>query len=376
MNKNIDLLMCASVSAQAGGMYILTQGVAMTLREHGIKVETMFNSPFEDRIKPCFLMRYISPYLITAKIIFKLLSGYKIKVVEIHEPSAFFYCILKKIFKFLPFCYVRSHGVEELVFEICSKYINFSFKTKMLQRLRNFLNFIAFRYSNLNIFINPKDKYFVEQRYKVYHNILTGFSISPDLFGKVKKEEHAGINIAFIGSWLEIKGARAMEEIIPKVLSRSNNINFYLLGIGIKNRKIDEKFSRYKDMIIMVPQYNHSELPHYLNRCDILICPSIYDSGSLAILEGLCFKLAVICSENCSIYTMRELLLKQEAIISVAPDDINGYVDNILDLARDEAKRTTLANKGYEILREFTLDKILESYIKKFKKHEYQTNSS
>lgn len=362
--------MCAAIPAKPGGAYIHMQDVAISLRKYGFKVEIMTNLPLENRLRPGFLLYYISPYLITAKIIFRLLSGYKIKAVEIHEPSAYFYCILRRIFRFLPLCFVKSYGVEESVFEICSAYMNFSFKTKILQRLRNLLNFIALKYSEFNILEIYKDKYLLEKRFKIFNNIITGCSLSPDLFQKARKEEHKGINVAFIGGWIDIKGAQAMEEIIPQVLSRNNNICFYLLGTGIKNKKnVEDKFARYKDRVIIVAQYDHIlDLPSYLNRCDILLAPSIYDSGSHAILEGLYFKLAVICSKNCFIYTMKQALENEEAIISFAPDDIPAYVNNILDLANDEAKRMRIANKGYEILKEFTWDRILVPYIEALRK--------
>jgi len=359
--EKIDILICASIPQTPTGMYNNLFCTAKALEKFGYSYRLLFNSSFENKFKPVIL-KYLSPYIICIKIIVLLLKGYKINFIEIHEPSAYFYCLMRAIFRFLPKCIVRSHGVEELFFNIQSRYYNFSIQTRILQKLRNFFNKLAFKLSDLNVVNNSNDRNFIKERYKVNHNIISTISIPT-----VDTNKNACLDkpkVLFVGTFFgrREKGFCLLKEIIPLTLKQNNEILFIFAGVGLDGAiEISKRLSEFRDHIAIIERYNsYTDLVNYVEEFNILLCPSFYESLSLAVLEGMALKLAVICSENC--FGIKDLAIPNEEVIFIDPSDVNGYVDKIIWLAKDAEKRKEIANRGYELIRRHTWEKALQEY--------------
>ena len=366
MGEKIDVLMLANISARPGGVYRHMCNTAKALGKEDFVCNLVFNSGVEDRIPPQ-IMKYLAPYSITLKVLIRFLSGKKIFAVEIHEPSAYFYCVLKKIFPFLPRCFVRSHGIEERRFEIESAYYYFPLKTRFLQKIRNRLNRLGLALSDLNIVNNSADRKFVEKICGKEKTITSRALVSEEIFKMVNPKKHSGVNVVFIGGWLRVKGSHRIKEIIPRVLAGNKSINFYLLGIGANSEmEVKRCFRSFEGRVKIVPIFKeYSELPRYLNKADIMLCPSTYESGPIAVLEGMAFKLAIVCSKNCFLIT--DIASDGKEVVFVEAADIDGYVNAVLDLAKNEKKRKAIAESGFKLVKERYPREVVKEYLQYLK---------
>ncbi|MBD3387325.1 MAG: glycosyltransferase [Candidatus Altiarchaeales archaeon] len=362
-NGTVDVLMCASIPDKVGGMHNLMYYTAKHVSRHGFNCRLMFQSSLESRLHP-LLKKYLSPYVIASRILWRLVNGERMRFVEIHEPSAYFYCILAKLLPLLPRCLIRSHGPEELVFEMESRVHDFPKKTRVMRGIRNSLNNLAFSTSEANIIYNKTCREYLKRKHPGQKVILSTISVEPELYMSAEKKAHEGVNVAFIGTWNLRKGSGPMEEIIPAVLERNKNIRFHLLGVGDgPDEKARKAFTEHAENVQILPSFDgYDELKDYLESMDILLLPSLYESGPFSVLEAMAFKLAVVCSTHC--LTIVDIARDGEDAVMIDPSDVQGYVDAVLGLAVDRGKRMRIAENGFKAIREHTWDLAVSEYVR------------
>jgi glycosyltransferase involved in cell wall biosynthesis len=149
--------------------------------------------------------------------------------------------------------------------------------------------------------------------------------------------------ILFVGRLTKLKGAEILLQIIPKVLSKRNDIIFCLVGEGPYHDRFQ---SLDQNNVRVVDKVNHEKIDPYYKAADLLILPSLSEGLPNVILEALACGVPVAASGVGEI----------PSVVSTVFSSENEYVDFILN---DKWKKDKLPE-------EFSWDMIKEKYTNFF----------
>jgi glycosyltransferase involved in cell wall biosynthesis len=150
--------------------------------------------------------------------------------------------------------------------------------------------------------------------------------------------------IAFVGTFDSRKGAIDFPYIVKQVKSKFPNAVFKLLGTKGFNATIEDvlKFfpSRYHKDIVVMPEFEPTDLPKYLSDCHLGIFPSYFESFGFGALEMMAAGLPVV-SYNVSgpsDFAIYDLV--------VPIGDKKKMVQKIIELANDDNKLILYSNQA------------------------------
>ena len=106
-----------------------------------------------------------------------------------------------------------------------------------------------------------------------------------------------GYRILFIGRLLYWKGMGLGLRAFAKLKERIPEATLTIVGMGPEKRrwqKLAEKL-KIQDRICWIHRANKTELSNIYNDHDILLFPSLHDSGGMVVLEALAHGLPVVC---------------------------------------------------------------------------------
>lgn len=137
------------------------------------------------------------------------------------------------------------------------------------------------------IFINP---------YGVDTSIFKPFNEQKKI-----KSDSQKIKILYCGLFSVQKGSHLFLDAAKYFSLNNKKIEFlHVGGIDSELRSLVENYDR--ENFIHYDQVPQNELPHYYNKCDIFILPSIQDGFGMVALQAMACGLALICSTNCCGY--------------------------------------------------------------------------
>jgi len=237
---------------------------------------------------------YLYFYLWQLLVYFKFKSKInKIKYDFIHHvtftslriPSFLFLC--KSNFFFGPVC------GGEIIKNCLIK--DFSLKAKIIEYLRLISNFYIKYSPIMNLLFLKSKKIILTHEVnlslvpKVFHKKVV---IVPSIFNdkiffknKIKKN----YNIYFAGRLLEWKGAHYLIKIFKKLYKANNKIKLEIFGDGpLKAKIIDQvKNEVFKNNIKLYGLLPQSKFLKKIKKSDLLIFPTLRDSGGYVILDAL-----------------------------------------------------------------------------------------
>ena len=237
---------------------------------------------------------YLYFYLWQLLIYFKFKSKInKIKFDFIHHvtfvslriPSFLFLC--NSIFFFGPVC--GGEVIKNCLIK------DFSLKAKIIEYLRLISNFYIKYSPIMNLLFLKSKKIILTHEVnlslvpKVFHKKVV---IVPSIFNdkiffknKIKKN----YNIYFAGRLLEWKGAHYLIKIFKKLYKANNKIKLEIFGDGpLKAKIIDQvKNEVFKNNIKLHGLLPQSKFLKKIKKSDLLIFPTLRDSGGYVILDAL-----------------------------------------------------------------------------------------
>ena len=175
-----------------------------------------------------------------------------------------------------------------------------------------------------------------------------------------------GLTFLFVGQLVDRKGIKELLAVWHKHISQYPDDNLLVIGKGILEHSLKEKYTSYS--IHILGGINYDELYKYYALCDVFIMPTLEDNWCLVIPEAMACGKPVACS----IYNGGHYELIQ--------DGVNGYKfdplkpDSIIrTLAKfHQADLQSMGKKSIEIESDFTPDKaaqrIFNACQKVFKK--------
>lgn len=108
----------------------------------------------------------------------------------------------------------------------------------------------------------------------------------------LKKKNHAQTTFIYVGRLSYAKGVHYLIDAFNKI-DRSD-VKLILVGNDIDNMK---ELVKSKN-IELTGEIQHSKLFQLLEKSDVIISASLYDSFSIALLEGASYNLPIICTSN------------------------------------------------------------------------------
>jgi teichuronic acid biosynthesis glycosyltransferase TuaC len=134
---------------------------------------------------------------------------------------------------------------------------------------------------------------------------------------------------AFVGRFVEIKGANRLSEAIEKV--GSDRVKSIFIGSGDVGPKCG-------GILIIGPQ-PHSNIPELLSSADIFVLPTLAEGCSNAIIEAMACGLPIVSSNR----TFNDDIIDDTCSIRIDPNDVDEIADAIELLLNDENIRRNIS---------------------------------
>lgn len=136
-----------------------------------------------------------------------------------------------------------------------------------------------------------------------------------------------------------------------------------ILGDGA----ISDKMKSYVDEKNITNVVFHgmiTEIAPYLSKSKIAILTSNCEGLGMGILESICYKNAVVCTKSDGGIT--DLVKHEKSGLIVDRNDHEAFARSMEKLMNDDQLRTEYANESYKIASNFSDDKIIEQWRKRF----------
>lgn len=144
------------------------------------------------------------------------------------------------------------------------------------------------------------------------------------------------IKVLYIGRIESNKGIFILPEVAKQLVAQSQtNIKFDICGDGsaLTELQVAVEKAKLTNFLVCHGHCNKNKIREMLNQCHIIIVPTQTNFGegfNKVIVEGILAHRPVIASKVCN-----DLSLLNKAVISVEPDDIQGYTQAIIQLIND-----------------------------------------
>jgi len=192
----------------------------------------------------------------------------------------------------VPFIYGPIGGGESVPIQILKK---FSIKSLFIELIRVLSNsYIKFSLlANVSFFKSKKiiltsytNKKIIPSFYHKKISIVPGV-FNEKIFYKIKKNKN--FRLCFIGRLVEWKGVELLKQIFLKAKAFNNKITLDIYGDGPR-RKSFQNFiinNDLKNKIKLCGQMDQNKMIKVLKKYDLLIFPTLRDSGGYVIIEAL-----------------------------------------------------------------------------------------
>lgn len=154
----------------------------------------------------------------------------------------------------------------------------------------------------------------------------------------------AALNVAFVGRYSDLKGARETRAAMGSVLSAHPAVRFGLFGtMAGRDRVLADYPPDVRDRIRVVPDYENSELPTLLDGYHVLAFPSLFEGFALVPLEAMACGVVPVAAATPG--PMSYIEDGRNGIL-VPPGDAGALERAIDGLLRDVPRWETLRRRG------------------------------
>jgi glycosyltransferase involved in cell wall biosynthesis len=115
------------------------------------------------------------------------------------------------------------------------------------------------------------------------------------------------------------------------------------LFLKCKRRAENEQLG---DVLSVLPALEGEDRSYILQRSDIFILPTHGEGFSMAILEAMACKAAVVATKDANFPEMVEAGAGYE----LEKNDINGFVETVEELIQDPVKRIKIAERAFDLI--------------------------
>lgn len=360
-------------NSRNSGMGRVMHCTADELRQLGHTVDMCFSSdvarPLNGRGD-----RFLFPIALVGAVRQLIRQHGKYDVVEIHEPSAAWYCRLRKRDKTLPPCVVMSHGSEGNYWRhrlALDRHLGR--KTSLRSRISVPLTLLSqsgygLRHSQQVMCLNSQDERFFRSRAGVPEAKISRIQhgVESHFFADRNTLKEGLPRLLFVGTWLDNKGRHIIPEAFRLLAGRHPGLKLSLLGTGFSAEEVANCFElRLRGSLTIRPRVDDAQLRAAYSEHDILLLPSFFESWGLVLLEAAAARLAIVSSKAGG---PSEIFQDQKNALLVPATDLAAFTDAISALLQDRSLLDRLGDMAQERARQLTWAAAAQSHLRAYEK--------
>ena len=225
-------------------------------------------------------------------------------VIVIHEPSGFWYGLMRRMGFQIPPMIAMCHNVESKHHREMVGYASLGLAVvPWASRLKVPLFRIwqsdgAIRFADHAICLSSIDREYLLGRLRVPSQRVTLMinGVSPEQFWA--KRSQGGRRVLFVGGWLNVKGRRLLPGLWSMIRARVSTATLTIVGAGQPSELVLRDFASEDRGSVSVISRLTSELElvaQYADH-DVFLLPSLSEGSSLALLEVMAAGLPVVAT--------------------------------------------------------------------------------
>jgi len=297
-----------------------------------------------------------------------------------------FFSILtsRQILKIKPdiFHFVSGLGYESLIrnknlkfVAICDQRATYYKHEQEISNEEQVLNNLGWSHPELDFFERLEEEYrisdyiivnshyakksFVRHGFNEEKIVVIHLGVDIDIFYPLNIQKHKKFHVVFVGN---IHPRKGLQYLLKACEFLYDKVELLLIGNIVDKSVITE--GKNVKILGHMPK---NKLNEVLNKCHVMVLPSIDDSFGLVGLEALAAGLPLISSSNCGV---SELIEDSVDGYIVEPRDAMAISEKILLLANDENQRLEMSRAARKKAVKFSWEKYklnLGKFIKKIK---------
>jgi len=272
--------------------------------------------------------RRLKPLFAPVDLAFRLVRERRnFSAVIIHEPSGFWYGLLRRVWLSLPPMIAMSHGIETRVFremEFATKLglASVRRKSSLIARLLRFWQSDGtLRLADHIICLSSSDTHYAATRLGIPSQHIT---LMINGVGRPFGQPLSTSNnqtVIFVGGWLDEKGKRLLPEIWKRVRIRFPDAQLRLVGTGSGKDIVAQDFEpNLEHSLQVIPRVeNQEQMAAQYHKGSIFLMPSLREGSPLSLLEAMASGLVVVAS-------------RVGGIPDIVTDGVNGLLFDYTDI--------------------------------------------
>lgn len=180
-----------------------------------------------------------------------------------------------------------------------------------------------------------------------------------------REKEYGKHKILFLGRLCKEKGIGELFQIMPDLRAEYPDLHLYLGGVW-EDAELHKEAARHSEYLTWLGWISGREKNSYLEQCDIFVLPSYFEGQSVAILEAMAAKCAVVASKTGGIPQMIE---DGKTGILINPKDADSLKQGLQKVLEDaELCRKMGEHARKKVETEFSIEKNMEKLLKIYRK--------
>jgi len=335
--RPLRILKAADVDGPAvatGGMNEFMRRSAAAVEERGHRVELLFRDGLAPAVRRGGLRRLVAPWALWRKV---RRSG-SFDVVEVHEPLAAAYCLMRRVQRSLPPCVVVSYGAEERHWRSLPHRRRRSRVTVPLTLLTQ--SRFALRHADHLLVPSERDNEYLGRELGVPPARRTRVDPGVDAaYGALTAAPRGRdeLRVLFVGSWIDRKGAGELAQVWPRFAQAHPGASLTLSCTVADARTVVADVGC--ERVTVEPFATEERLLQTLSAHDVFVLPSWFEGGmSLAALKAAAAGLAcVVTAVSGHVDLFRPPDPERDGALLVPPHDAGALLLALERLAGDRA---------------------------------------
>lgn len=156
-------------------------------------------------------------------------------------------------------------------------------------------------------------------------------------------------SLLYVGSLIPRKGVRTLIEAFSKVIREEKEVRLVLIGDGREQEQLRVQVKSFGlgGLVTFVGTQPPDQIPHWMNRSDCLVLPSLWEGTPNVVLEAMACGLPVVASDLPGI---SEVMNHGVHGLLSKPEDADELAQNLLKLIRNKGLRLQMGKRGREAI--------------------------